>query len=395
MKFDLGHITKITVVNIVLSDRKPIYHYLILKKIKGEIDFVKRGEHFHDINLLLKKISTTYPILLHFTGKGILNRKVVFQENYQQSILLNANMNAFYFTDFLENNGVYSSVIRKDTVDDIVQQFHTLKSNIVSISSGPFLCAILNPILNEDEFTIDNIKLIFSKDTLVEFEKNHGDEGQQRATFLLGEERVNANMLICAAVGASFYNHNTKFRFPQNDKIFIINKEEAKQKNIFSRFGMMMMIFFLVVLFGNYLFTGHLNQVLVDNSIYLSEYDEQLAVNADLVEEINRKEALLHSSGLLNRRFLSFYLMELANSTPQSIKFNEIIVKPLSDEIKKRKKIAFEENLILVNGEAENSHVLSRWIEKIEAKDWLDKVEIISYEYVKNAGFFKLELVVL
>jgi hypothetical protein len=202
-------------------------------------------------------------------------------------------------------------------------------------------------------------------------------------------------MLICAAVGASFYNHNTKFRFPQNDKIFIINKEEAKQKNIFSRFGMMMMIFFLVVLFGNYLFTGHLNQVLVDNSIYLSEYDEQLAVNADLVEEINRKEALLHSSGLLNRRFLSFYLMELANSTPQSIKFNEIIVKPLSDEIKKRKKIAFEENLILVNGEAENSHVLSRWIEKIEAKDWLDKVEIISYEYVKNAGFFKLELVVL
>lgn len=395
MKFDLGHINKIAVINVVLNESQPIFHFLILKKVKDEIAFIKRGEQFRDLPLLVKKLSTQYPVLLHFTGKGILNRKTIFQENYHHSILLNANIDAFYFTDYREDNTVFSSVIRKDTVAEIVQAFETLKIQVVSISSGPFICAMLNQVLTKDHLTVDQTTLFFENNNLVSFEKSIEAKQQPNASFVLGNEKLNQNLLPCAAIGATFFNPDTKISFPTNDRIFIGNKEEARQKNIFARFGMGMMVFFLMILFGNHLYTGHLNQILIDNSVYLSVYDEQLASIADLQDEKNRKETLLQSSGLLNRRFLSFYMMELANTTPSTITFSEIIIRPLTDEIKLRQKIGFEEHLILINGQAESSHVLSRWIEKIESKEWLEKVDILSYEYVKNVGVFELELVVL
>ena len=158
---------------------------------------------------------------------------------------------------------------------------------------------------------------------------------------------------------------------------------------------MAIMLFFLTILTLNYFYLNHLNQVVLDNSFYLSEYDAQLAEIADLNEEVQRKENLLQSSGLLNKNFLSFYLMEIANSVSKEIIFDEIVLRPLKDEIKPRKKIAFEEHLLLVNGRAKTSHILSRWIEKIEQYEWLSKVDILSYDYVHNEGVFELEIIVL
>lgn len=395
MKFDLGHIKKVCVVHIILEDRNPVFHFLILKNAKEEIQLVKSGEHYGDLDLLLKKTSTSYPFLLHFSGKGILNREAVHQENYQHSILLNANIDSFYFSDFISDKVVFSSVIRKDVVDEIVLQFSQKKGHVISISSGPFHSALLNQVLNKDQIILGQNKLLFNENKLVRFEKILDINNYPHQSFILGNERLNENLLPCAAAGAAFFNPNENVVFPDNEMIFITTKEEARQKNIFTRFGMGIMFFFLFILFGNYIYVGHLNQVLTDNSVFLSEYDEQLALIADLEDEKGRKENLLQSSGLLNKRFLSFYLMELANSVPKSITFDEIVVRPLTDDIKKRQKIVFEEHLVWLNGRAENSHVLSRWIENLEEKEWISKVDILSYEYVKNEGVFELEIIVL
>ncbi len=395
MKFDLGHIRKITVIHVVLTETIPVFHYLILKLAKDEIEFVKRGENFRDLAVLLKKTTTQFPILLHFSGKGILNRKAVYQENYHHSILLNAAIDAFYFSDYHEDKFVFSSVIRKDVVDEMVNNFTTKKGIVISISSGPFHSALLNQVLLKETFVVDAIRLHFEDNKLHEFDKVASDDRQISESLLLGTERLNANFLPCAAAGAAFFKPNEKVIFPNNDSIFNLAKEEAKQKNSFMRFGMGMLFFFLLILFGNHLYVGHLNQMMTDNTVFLFEYDDQLAEIADLEEEKVRKESLLQSSGLLNKRFLSFYLMELANSVPSSITFDEVVVRPLTDEIKQRQKIAFEEHLVWINGRAESSHVLSRWIEVLEEKEWLSKVDILSYEYIKNEGVFELELVVI
>ena len=155
-----------------------------------------------------------------------------------------------------------------------------------------------------------------------------------------------------------------------------------------------MMLFFLCALFANYLYLGHLNEVSMENLVYLDAYNEQLTEIADLEDEKERKEKLLQSSGLLNRNFLSYYLMELSNSVPDQITFDGIVLRPLKEEIKERKKIAFDEHLLLVTGRSQTSHILSRWIENLEEEEWLDKVDILDYTYIRNEGYFELEMVV-
>ncbi|MFT5819686.1 MAG: hypothetical protein ACI8ZM_000911 [Crocinitomix sp.] len=393
MKFDLGHIRKIVVVHIALDGNRVEYHYMSLKQSKGEIDFVARGERISDLDALIKATSNRHPILLHFTGKGILNRKAVFQENYQHSILLNGNLDAFYFSDYIEKQNVFSSVIRKDVVDEYVRQFTEKKCQIISISSGPFHAAILNGVLKKETLTIGNTKLQFQENLLTSFSKITEEENESRS-ILLGGETIPNKLIVCAAVGAAFFNPIEQLVHPVNETIFSETKEEAKQKNIFIRFGMGMMLFFLLLLFANHLYLGHLNQEVVDNSVYLMAYDEQLTLIADLDDEKSRKEKLLQSSGLLNKNFLSFYLMEIANSVPAEITFDEIVLRPLKEDIKQRKKIAFEEHLVLVNGRSQTSHILSKWIEEVEQKDWLSKVDILSYDYEKNEGVFELEMIV-
>lgn len=401
MKFDIGHINKIAVVNIVLNGDEQRFHYLILKKVKNEINFVKKAERILDFEVLVKAVANL-PVLVHFTGKGILNRKAVRQENYRHSILLNANMDAFYFSDYLEDKTVFSSVIRKDTVDGFVASFAAQKVQVISISSGPFHAAMLHELIQSkpgmplDKVSVEDISLVFSNGILTDFGRVSDETEVGFQSVMLGDERISHHLLPCAAAGAAFFNPPlaNKVVFPENEPVFAVNLEEARQRNVFLRFGMGMMFFFLLILSANYFYLGHLNQVVADNAVFLMEYDEQLNQIADLEEEKDRKEKLLQSSGLLNKNFLSFYLMEIANSVPKDISFDEIIVRPLQEEIKDRKKIAFEEHLVLINGRARSSHVLSLWIEELEQADWLAKVDILRYDFVKNEGVFELEMMV-
>jgi hypothetical protein len=302
-------------------------------------------------------------------------------------------LDAFYFSDYIEKQQVFSSVIRKDVVDGYVQRFTEKKCQVISISSGPFHAAILNAVLQKEAYTISNTTLEFDANLLTDFHKITAEENETHS-IMLGGETIPNKLIVCAATGAAFFNPSEQLVYPNNEGIFVATKEEAKQKNIFARFGMGMMFFFLLLLFANQLYLRHLNQEVIDNSVYLMEYDEQLTLIADLEDEKNRKEKLLQSSGLLNKNFLSFYLMEIANSVPAEITFDEIVLRPLKEEIKQRKKIAFEEHLVMVNGRSKTSHILSQWIEEVEQKEWLSKVDILSYDYEKNEGVFELEMLV-
>ena len=394
MKLDLGYINKVAVVHIVVNGERPVYHFLTLKKAKDEVDFMKQGENFRELDELIKAMSNRLPVLLHFSGKGILNRQVAYQENYQHSILLNGNMNAFYFTDFIAGKKVFSSVIRKDAVAEVLGGFEAKKMQVIGISSGPFIAAIIGQVLGKNSIDSAGFKLAFEAGNLIDFKRIPEADGKGE-TYDLGGAKIPNNLLPCAALGALFFNPDENVNYPDCPEVFEIGKEEAKQKNIFTRFGMGMMLFFLLVLFGNHLYLGHLNETFAINQVYLDANNDMINLIAKLEDEKGRKEKLLQSSGLLSRNFLSYYLMELGNSVPGEINFDNIVVRPLQEEIKPRHKIAFEEHLIQVSGRSKTSHVLSRWIERIEASEWLEKVDILSYEYENNDGVFELEMIVL
>lgn len=389
MKIDLGKINQVVCVTADISGENPIYHYAILKQSKGEISFIKMNKRILSIESLVKEIGTRNPVLIHYTGKGILNRKVKREENYRHSILLNARLDDFYFTDYLEDKEVYSSVIRKQVAEDVHTIFTKAKLLVIGISSGPFITAPLAIHFDKSDYKVDEYQLHVEKNLIVSFDKTD----DMPFSIKIGNDRVDRELLGAVSLGATYFNPSESLKLNNDEAIYMVNMLEAKQRNIFYRFGMAMMLFFLILLAGNYFYLGSLNKQIEQNYVVLSEHEDQLAQLSLLEEEKNRKENLLRSSGLLSKQFLSYYLMEIAETVPEEITLENINVRPLFNEIKKKQKIEFNDHLIYISGQSKTSELLSRWIDELKKEAWIAKVDIVDYTHVKNKGSFRLEMV--
>ena len=389
MKFDLGHINKIAAISVKMKDDTIVYSYQILKLKKGEIEFIKSENGITELRSLIKKIGNKIPIVLHIQGKGILNRVVDNKENYRHALLMNARLDDFYFTDFIEEEKVYSSVIRKDAVQEILALFAEKHVEVISFCTGPFIAASLAPYIKRNNLTVDSTLIELKDNKIVKFEK--ADENNQRT--LLGEESISHDMLGAVSLGSNYFNPSPQVVLPEEEVVYVRNFKEAKNKNVFYRFATMMVAFFFLVLLGNYFYLEYINSKIEANYTILGEFEDQLAELSTLEDEQSRKEKLLSGSGLLSKKFLSFYLMELSNTVPKDVLLDRVQLRPLMDEIKKRHKIEFQDQLLLVAGKSKSSETLSSWIEELKEKEWLSSVDILDYTYKKNAGNFELELV--
>ena len=381
MKFDLGYINRIVVVSVFFGDAGRKYAYQLLRKKKDEIIFEKRGKGFTDIASLVKETSSKYPFVLHFEGKGIINRQAAAGENYRANLLMNnSGEDDFYFTEYKDGQILYFSFTRRDLLDEMAEEFAEEGAKVIAVSSGPFTPGYIASYLDRKELKVYGYELKLSDAGIIELNKS--TDGRF-GTIGLGSDHFDSWMLPSLAAGAHYFNPSGQLNVPGRNGLFEANLSEAKQKNIFRRFTAAMVVFFSIVLIGNYFYLNSLNRSIEDNYGRLSDYEGQLAQLSQLKEEKDRKEILLRSSGLLSRNFLSFYLMELGNSVPRDITF---------DEIKDRQKIEFMDKLILLNGRSKTSHILQQWIEKLETKEWIASVEIMNYTYTKNKGNFELQI---
>lgn len=388
MKFDLGHIDEVACVAAEIGENHVVYHAAVLKKKRGEIVILKTKKRIQDVKELVKTIKHKTPVLLHFFGKGILNRQVKKEENYRHAMLLHAQVNDFYFTDYFQDQYVFSSVIRKSVAEEIHTGLAREKLLIIGISSGPFITSVLAPFLDKKDFFVDDYHITTDGSRIFTFEKNTTGQGAVQ----LGSDRVDRELLGAISLGAAYFNPSESIRLNQEDATYLVTIEAARQRNIFCRFGMGMMLFFLILLSVNYFYLGHLNNKIENNFVTLSEYEDQLSKLSLLEEEQSRKENLLRTSGLLGKTFLSFYLSDIAQSVPDEILLQSLQVRPLKTELKKKQKIEFNEQQVLISGQSPTSDLLSRWIDVLKEKEWLAKVDILDYTYEKNIGNFKIEI---
>lgn len=389
MKFDLGHINKVIALSINFEGTKTVMHYYELKKKKGEIVFGKSIRFVESLKSFAKKIGKHTPVIIHFSGKGIINRKVAKTENYRHSLLMNADLNQFYFTDFIQEDLIFSSVIRKDTVEEITNELTELKIDVIAISSGPFVIGPLASFISKKIIDIDEMQLAFEDVKISSFEKVESPRNT-----VLGEESIRNDQLGAVSTAAHFFNPSQILLLPEDEGINVQNLAEAKQKNIFVRFGAGMAFFFLFILAGNYFYLNYLNAKIESNSLDLLAHEDQLAELSFLSDEKDRKEKLLSSSGLLNKKFLSYYLMEISNTVPKDIVLNSMVISPLVKEMKKKHKIEFQNEFIYVTGQSKSSDMLSRWIDDLKENEWLSSVDILDYSYAKGVGNFELEILV-
>ena len=391
MNLDLGHINKVSSVSVVITDEGYYFDVLNVVTKKKELKIASIHNRIKTVDELIKVAGKYSSFILHFSGKGVLNKKLKNTPNFRQKMLFDTNFDDFYFTDVINQEYVFCSMIRKNVANDIINQFNLKLNHVISIASGPFISTALSDILKTDSLQTKNYILQLHNKQLIDFTKN---KDSQSKNYYLSNTKVKGYEIYALAHSLVFFKPNKQIVLPQDSTIETL-KEETKQKNIFIRFGAAMLLFFLSILMGNMIYLNVLNKKISNNYSILAASEQNLSLVTVLTEEKNRKEKILNSSGLLSKQFLTFYLKEITNSVPSKISFNNIELKPITNEIRNNFKIEIDEKNIYIEGVTVSSNLLSKWIKKLEEKEWTGKIDIINYYFSKGIGEFELKIEII
>ena len=364
----------IQTVSVELADEAPVFHIVMLQK-KGDSFIFKQKESVETVEQMVPLIRKRTPLILHFFGKGVLNRKTVPTDDYLDKLILNANKNDFYSTYIDVKHERFVSFSRKEQIDPILEKLSGWKDQIVDITLGPFV--VLNATLPEKITATPHISFNYSNEG-ISFEPLSTSDS---SCFFL-DEKLDRQLFA----GITSYNELTA-----NSICSILNEAERKSRKTnlndkiqFEKLGVFMLAFFLIALVGNYFYQGHINEknaVLEDEIMIFSDNLTKIDL---LDQEINRKTQLIQTSGILKHQYISYYLDQIGNSIPGSISLTEVKTFPVTNKLKQKIKPEIDQKSIYISGITQKSSSIDEWIEKLNTQDWVAKTEILNFE--RNDG---------
>ena len=138
-------------------------------------------------------------------------------------------------------------------------------------------------------------------------------------------------------------------------------------------------MFILGLLLVNFVFFNHyFNKVNELKQVYEINQTSKSQI-IKLNESVSKKQKMVDDLLKSNDSKTSFYSNQIMKSLPFSILLSEFNYQPLLKRIKTEKEIELENNIITVSGTSSDSEVFSSWINKLEQKNWITKVDIIDY----------------
>ena len=375
--------SKVCVIQLDLSDHT--YTFSVFQEKKGELKQLKHSKSYSQIEKLWKELPKNAPFILHLSGKGILNKKVKNKPNYRSSALLNANEDEFYFYEYTTQENVFISVLRKDVLNNEILKFKAKSLFVVDTFFGPFILETNQVIPNSpNQFKTDKNTYSFKDGKLDHYTKSNDTDHPNAIN--LGKQKTKE--IYATAIAKKYYENKKQNKV--NSGLFA---KDQQRKILFNRAGIFVLSFFLISLTLNFVWIDQLNKKVALQNEKLAIHQEALNQIKQLKDEKKRKLKLLRTSGILNSNFISFYLDELAATIPSSISLEGLEVYPIQNNIKPNKLIKINDQSIFISGLTQNSQPLNNWIQDLSQKEWIEKIEILSYNKKRKNNYeFEIEM---
>ncbi|NQY06581.1 MAG: hypothetical protein HRT68_10455, partial [Flavobacteriaceae bacterium] len=178
-------VKRIQIVEVQFTSAGSVYHILQFKKTGNDIQLVELKEKV-DFEAV-KGISKNTPLLLAFSGKGIISKKVGSKGNYIKDIIFSASVDDFFIYELQQEFHNYVSVARKDLILSEFEQFQEEGFQVLDYSIGPFVGIHLEQILNTNKLLVRDYHLSFQENTLENFVKSTENEELE-----IGDTRINS-----------------------------------------------------------------------------------------------------------------------------------------------------------------------------------------------------------
>lgn len=366
------------------------YHVIVVQK-KKEAIIILDSFTSSSFEALSSKLQKNNPILLAFTGQGIISKKVSNTPNYQSQLLFNANLEDFYWYELQYDTTIFASIARNTLITEEISMFTAKQFFVIDISVGPFVIAAIKSLLPETTtIAIEEHRLFFEDNQLVNLEK--ADSTSETISYTIGEDPIPHTHLLGFA---TIINH----LYPNPEIVYDISatqetKETFGYKRLFNFFGIFMLGFFLLSLLASFLLLGYYQNNNQELQLELAKqnvaYNQLIALEKDK----ENKEAILKASGLDDSNFLTFYLTEVTRQVPNEMNLTLFKVFPTQKKIKNGQRIIFENNSIALEGVVKTNGAFTQWIQELKKLSWVRNLEIIDFRKDKNQHRFTIKITI-
>lgn len=363
-----------------LSEDEAQYCVLTIHKKRDEFSIGKRFET-DQIAEVFKGIEPKHPVLLHFSGVGILNKEVELTTNYRQKLLFKSNSDDFYFYELHQEKTIFVSMCRKKVIDRYLKQFKSKKYHIVDIAMGPFVTYILRSFLSDQTIISNLSKITVSQYAITNFEMLNDEN--TTISYQIDDLTFHTKEIALFAMVVQYHIREEAIWFEapflQENKTNFTYYKATKLAGIT---GISMLL--LGILLGHFLLNQYQTKA-ADEQAMVAEVKEIQENIQLLTQQKQDKEEIIATSGLFNPKFLTSYFYDIGNSVDENTKLSSMAMTPVTKKIRADKEVAFFKNQIHVEGLANNDNDFEQWIARLNKKTWVKKIEIQAYTEVRKS----------
>lgn len=371
------------------SDQEFILRILEIKQKKSQVDF---NVIFNDqavTEQLLNSIKGKSIVLL-ITGKGVLTKKIngKSEEVQPQDVLPNSGKEDFYWQNYPCEAYSFATICRKQKVDELLSLMKQNNTVIGEVYLGNGVNHLAGNLFEADDISLPKYDLQFSNRILQEIKPTANEE----KNYPIGKKEIPSSMIPLLCAGIAFAS-KTELHTSIDSEEYLYFKNEWKQKTLFQKAGAIVLVSFLLILFGNYLAYNHYSQryeLLQEEVAYQqSEIDLLNTLN----EELKEKQSLIGGTGMNNGYKVSVLADKIGITVPSTVQLLEMNIQPLEKgKLNKDDKAAFETDRIILKGKIFKSTDINQWIKNMKDEKIVKDVVVSKYNQSLNENYAEFEL---
>lgn len=366
------------VVGLQISMHKPgewEYHLVQIQR-KRKLVFVWSAQMaISSLDGIKMEVGNQVPVVIALDGKGVFHKEFDESpgENPMNKVLPNARAADFYVQTAQIGSAYWVSVIRKDTVRQVLALCKEHKLPVAGITLGPFsLVAIMDTLLQgKASFNTEFWNLDMSRERMLSPQTEIGSTEYVE----MDTDKVPGVCMPVYALGIGYLFSLDTPELPVSGAL----QEAFLFKRAIRLWGWILLILVFGVLLVNFFVFSHYNSKYNEASQALQQQSSALRQAEELQNKYQSKRQFIERSGLLNGSFMSFYADRIARLVPDSLQLTYLHVYPLQQKLRKSKPVKYLDNAIEVGGKCAHSRYFNQWKEKLKKRTWVDDIYIHSF----------------
>ena len=249
----------------------------VLAVEKGRVMVVDKIKGLTSVSELRQHLPEGMPVALGVDGKSILHKRIALEENSSvnpvdrlKAMIPNLNLPEFCLQSYFFHGGAYLSLIRKDTLDQILDTLRKAGIWVVQATTGPFVVSTLLRVLEaKEEMVFNGYQLTLQDWQIQSYRTTAPADSESSPVFRIGEESLEGEWLLAYAAALGLLTSHSDVPALSAEGV-TTNRHEWEQRRIFRVAGWTVLLSLLLILLVNFLLFSQFSH---QNAQLLSQTD--------------------------------------------------------------------------------------------------------------------------